>query len=125
MCDKSFEEYLTEKLSEPTGDWYDSDGNSTRATVVRMRDGGYFSALKWEFFAIAGDIKYFLTKEFKGIETPVIWFVQFLFIPVICPVVLFTRTSSRYKDAIAEYRRDYDAKAKASKKQQEMDGDER
>ena len=125
MSDKSFEEYLTDRLSDPTGDWYDSDGNSTRATVVRMRDGGYLSALKWEFFALSGDIKYFLTKEFKGIETPVIWFVQFLFIPVICPVVLFTRTSSRYKEAIAEYRRDYDAKAKASKKQQEMYGDER
>ncbi len=125
MKDESFEEYLAERLSKPTGDWCDPDGNSTRATVVRMRNDGYLAALKWEFFSLVGDIKYFLTKDFKGIETPIVWFVQFLFIPVICPVVLFTRTSSRYKEAIAEYRRDYDAKAKASKKQQEMYGDER
>lgn len=121
MCDKSFEEYLTEKLSEPTGDWYDPDGNSTRATVVRMRNDGYLAALKWEFFSLVGDIKYFLTKEFKGIETPIVWFVQFLFIPVICPVALLTRTSSRYKEAITEYRRGYEAKVKASKKQGGLD----
>lgn len=116
MGDESFEEYLNDRLSKPTVDWYDPEGNGTRATVVRMRDNGYLSALKFEFFDLAGDIKYFITKEFKGVETPIIWFVQFAFIPVICPVVLFTRTSSRYKEAIAEYRRDYEAKLKASKK---------
>lgn len=121
MCDKSFEEYLTEKLSEPTGDWYDPEGNSTRATVVRMRDEGYLSALTFEFFALSKDIKYFITDEFKGVETPIIWFVQFAFIPVVCPVALFTRTSSRYKEAIAEYRRGYEAKVKASKKQGGLD----
>lgn len=121
MVDESFEEYLNDRLNKPTGDCYDPEGNSTRATVVRMRDEGYLLALKFEFFALFEDIKYFITKEFKGVETPIIWFAQFMFIPVICPVVLFTRTSSRYKEAIAEYRRDYEAKVKASKKQGGLD----
>lgn len=121
MTDESFEEYLNDMLNKQTGDWYDPEGNSTRATVVRMRDEGYLSALKFEFFALFEDIKYFITEEFKGVETPIIWFVQFAFIPVICPVVLFTRTSSRYKEAIAEYRLDYEAKVKASKKQGGLD----
>lgn len=116
MCDESFGEYLNDRLNKPTDDWYNPEGNSARATVVRMRDGGYLSALKFEFFALADDIKYFITKEFKGAETPIIWFVQFALIPVICPVALFTRTSSRHKEAIAEYRRDYELKVKASKK---------
>ncbi|MGL5362893.1 MAG: hypothetical protein ACRDBH_08435, partial [Bosea sp. (in: a-proteobacteria)] len=86
MVDESFEEYLNDRLNKPTCDWYDPEGNSTRATVVRMRDEGYLSALKFEFFALSKDIKYFITKEFKGAETPIIWFVQFAFIPVVCPV---------------------------------------
>lgn len=107
---KSFEEYLAERLSEPTHDWYDADGNSTRATVVRMRNGGYWKALKWEFGELVSDVKYFLTEEFKGLRTPLIWFVHLTLLPILFVVSLFTRTSSRYKDALGEYRKEYDRK---------------
>lgn len=105
----TFEDYINLKLAEPASDWYDPSGNSPRAVVVRMRKDGYFAALKWEVSDLAGDIKYFLTKEFKGIYTPIAWFAQLAVLPAILPVVPFIRVRSRYRRALGEYRQSYDA----------------
>ena len=109
---KSFEEYLTEQLTTPVPEWYSADGSSNRAVVVRMHDKGYTAALKWEGSELTRDVKYFITEEFKGVHTPVIWFVHFTILPVLVPVSLFVRTSSRYREAIAEYRKDYERKCR-------------
>lgn len=110
----TFEDYLNRKLSEPVHDWYDPTGNSPRAVVTRMRREGYFAALRYEIRDLAGGIKYFLTKEFKGIYTPVAWFAQLTVLPVILPVVPFIRVRTRYSQALGEYRRSYDAQRRES-----------
>ena len=110
----TFEDYLNRKLAEPVNDWYDPTGNSPRAVVVRMRKDGYFAALKWEIRDIAGDIKYFLTEEFKGIYTPVAWFAQLAVLPFALPVVPFIRVRNRYRRALGEYRQSYDALCRES-----------
>jgi hypothetical protein len=103
----TFEDYLNHKISAPVGEWYDPNGNSPRAVVTRMRRDGYFAALKWELKDLAGGVKYFLTKEFKGVYTPVVWFLQLATAPFLLPVVPFTRTRYRYRRALEEYRRGY------------------
>lgn len=105
----TFEDYINRKMAEPVNDWYDPTGNSPRAVVVRMRRDGYFAALKYELRYLAGDIKYFLTKEFKGIYTPVAWFAQLVVLPVVLPVLPFIRVRTRYRMALGEYRQSYDA----------------
>ncbi|MGL5394975.1 MAG: hypothetical protein ACRDBQ_06810 [Shewanella sp.] len=109
----TFEEFVTKKISGPHRDWYDPNGNSSCAVVCRMRSG-YLSSLRWEFSQVVCDVKYFLTNEFKGIDTPLIWFIQLLILPVLFPVVPFTRVKSRYREAINDYRIDYEKASAAN-----------
>lgn len=112
----TFEDYLNRKICEPVNDWYNPDGNSPRAVVTRMRRSGYISALKWELRDLAGDIKYFFTKEFKGVYTPVAWFVQLGLLPFLIPVVPFIRVRSRYRHALDEYQQSYEVELKRASK---------
>ena len=111
----TFEDYLNRKISAPVSELYNPNGSSPRAVVVRMRKSGYFAALKWELKDLAGDIKCFMTKEFKGIYTPVAWFAQLAVLPFLLPVVPFIRTRSRYRQALEEYRRSYEAEIKQAR----------
>lgn len=107
MTDKlSFEEYLEETLSKEDVEWYNPEGNSSRAVVKRRRKG-YWWAFKYECKEVWTDLIYFYTKSFEGFETPIAWFIGFVVYPFLLPFIPFTRTSSRYKEAIKDYEEYY------------------
>lgn len=104
---KDFEQWLVDTLAEPAPDWvnFDPHGNSPRAVVMRMRKS-VFSALRYEFTQVWEDIVYEI-KSFNGFDTPIGWFVQMVFSPLLILIAPFFRTYTRYKDAMEEYRESY------------------
>ena len=103
----SFNDYLTEKINEPKCEWYNPHGNSSCAVVTRMKKQGVVYSFKYEVKKVTEDLGYFFSHEFKGLDTPLIWFVSLIIMPVTIPVAPFIRTYIRYKSAVSEYRKSY------------------
>lgn len=103
-----FNNYLHEQITKPVSDWYDPHGNSARAVVSRMKKKGVTHSFIWECGQVRSDVKYFLTGEFKGFDTPIVWFLTLLFMPVLLPAAPFIRTYTRYRSAINEYKWEYE-----------------
>ena len=103
MSSKEFKDWLDDEISKESDcEWYDRDGSSSRAVVCRMKKG-YAVAIKWEAREVLRDAKYFFTDEFDGFNTTIGWFIQALLMPILIPIVPFTRTANRHNKAIAEY----------------------
>lgn len=100
-----FEEYLKSELEKPVGDYYDPEGNSPRATVVRglrreiVRQYKEFPAVLMREF-----------REFCGLETPIGWFLQMTLVLLLSPVLPAVWGCHWHKKSIAEYRSDYERK---------------
>lgn len=108
---KTFEEYLKEQLSKPVPEWFDPNGNSPRSVITR----GKFGTLKYEAKRLIPSLKRDLVYSWGGFDTPVSYFFQLLILPFIFPFLPFLRAFYSYKDAIKEYRDDYEKKKKADK----------
>jgi len=100
---KNFEEWLDEELNLPVDDpdYYDPNGNSSRAIVTRWKRSK-LESLWFEVKEIAGDLKY-QARCFNGLSTEIGWFIQWLLIPFI-PVFVFTRTYGRVKSSLDAYK---------------------
>lgn len=98
-----FESWLRQELDKEVSDYYDPNGNSARAVVIRKRKGWAYS-LNYEFKEVIQDIKTLFTYYWKGFNTPIVWFLQAALIPVLITCGPFVRTHSRYKRAINEYK---------------------
>ncbi len=103
----TFDEYVENEITKPTVDWYDPDGNSSRAVVMRMKKKGSLVAIRWETHQLVSEMKYSLTNDFDGWSTPIGFVVQILILPVLLPLAPFIRTYTRYKSAINDYKREY------------------
>lgn len=103
----TFDEYVENEITKPTVDWYDPDGNSSRAVVTRMKKKGSLIAIRWEIHQLISEMKYSLTNDFDGWNTPIGFVVQLLILPVLLPLSPFIRTYTRYKGAINDYKREY------------------
>lgn len=103
----TLDEYIEQELNKPpTNAWYDPDGSSSRAVMVRMRKRGILSAMWWECRQIPeaiGDIKC----GFDGWETPIAWFCQLITAPFVLPFLPFWATYWRYQRALADYRAEW------------------
>jgi len=106
----TFDEYVENEITKPTVDWYNPDGNSSRAVVTRMKKKGLLVAVGWEIHQLIGELKYSITHDFDGWNTPIGFIFQLLILPVLLPFSPFIRTYTRYKSAISDYKRDYKLK---------------
>ena len=104
----SFNEYLANTINSEPSEHYNSDGNSARAVVSRMKKGFLYS-LWFECKEVAYDIKLMFTYEWEGVNTPIAWFIRLLSLPFLVWLVPFTRTYGRYKLAIKEYKKEYES----------------
>lgn len=103
----SFDEYVENEITKPVSDWYDPDGNSSRAVVVRMKKKGILVAIGWETHQIISDLRYSITNDVNGLDTTIGCIIQFIILPVLLPFSPFIRTYTRYKSAINDYKREY------------------
>lgn len=108
MSKEGFNKYLNDKLSEPDTDMFDPEGNSARAVVKRMRKGCWY-AFKYECKEVWTDLIYFYTKEFDGLNTTLVWFINAIVYPPLLPVIPLIRTYTRYRRAIKDYRDYYES----------------
>ena len=69
---KTFEDYLKQQLNKPQPEWFDQDGNSPRATVMR----GKLGTLKYETKRLVPSLKSDLCDFWDGIDTPIGYFLQ-------------------------------------------------
>ena len=98
-----FEEYLQQQLEKPAPEWFEPDGNSVRATVMRGKGG----TLKYEFKRLLPSLKSDLVYFWDGIDTPISYFLQVLILPFILPLLPFLRAWYSYKKAINTYKAEY------------------
>ena len=98
-----FEDYLKEQLNKPKPEWFDPDGNSPRATVMR----GKLGTLKYEFKKLLPSLKSDLVYFWDGIDTPISYFIQVLLLPFIFPFLPFLRAYYSWQRAIKEYKEEY------------------
>ncbi|CAH9011476.1 hypothetical protein VP141O351_P0010 [Vibrio phage 141O35-1] len=101
-----FNEWLDSRLDEDRPDWYDPNGNSPHAVLVRMRKG-YILALRYECKEVLRDIRFLLFKEFCGFETPILWFAQVVLLPILLPFAPFIRTYFRHRRALEDFKDSY------------------
>lgn len=98
-----FEEYLQQQLDKPAPEWFEPEGNSARATVMRGKVG----ALKHEFKNLLPSLKSDLVYFWDGIDTPISYFLQVLILPFILPFLPFLRAWYSYNKAIKTYKLEY------------------
>ena len=103
----TFDEYVENEITKPVPVWYDHDGNSSRAVVARMKKKGLLIAIGWETHELISEMKYSLTHDFDGWNTPIGFIIQCMLLPVLLPFSPFIRTYTRYKRAINDYKREY------------------
>ena len=103
----SFDEYVENEITKPTADWYDPNGNSSRAVVTRMKKKGLLVAIGWEIPQLINEMTYSVMHDFDGWNTPIGFVVQFLLLPVLLPFSPLIRTYTRYKRAVNDYKQEY------------------
>ena len=100
-----FNSWLENELNSDPPTWFDPEGNSARAVMLRYRES-YYKHLKWCFKGLCRDLKYFYT-EFDGKDTTIEWFVFAIVYPLIFPMLPFLRACSVQNRAIKEYQSYY------------------
>jgi len=103
----SFNEFLKNEINKPRSEWFDPNGNSPKAIVGR----GFLKEILWQYKKCPSRIKCEISC-FNGLETPVVWFIQFpllLFLAPICPLIWAAYTFDR---AIEDYRVEYNRQKK-------------
>ena len=110
-----FEEWLDNKLDKPAPDWFDYDGNSSRATVLRMRKG-VLTAIKYEHKHYLKNLRSWLS-DFDGFRTEIGWFVQIPIVPIYILIGGFVMTYLNYRSAIDEYKWEYEIYLKRNKEE--------
>jgi hypothetical protein len=103
----TFDEYIENEITKPTADWYDPNGNSSRAVVTRMKKKGLLVAIGWEIPQLINEMKYSVMHDFDGWNTPIGFVFQLLILPLLFPFSPFIRTYTRYKRAVNDYRQEY------------------
>lgn len=111
MNKEDFNKYLDDRLSEPDGDMFNPEGNSAKAVVKRMRKGCWY-AFKYECKEVRRDLIYFYTKDFDGLNTPIVWFINAVIYPPLLPLIPIIRTYTRYRRAIKDYKDSYELQLK-------------
>ena len=102
---------MTKELEGKTLDTLDyygnplGEGNSPRSVVLRWKVN-YRKVLKFECKELYRDIKCFL-RDWDGIETHLLWFINLITLPLLLPVIPFVRSYFRYKEALKDFRKDY------------------
>jgi len=100
----SFEKYLENELNKPVNDnYYDPDGNSARAVVVR----GFWGEVWWQYKAYPDRVSCELHR-FKGFDTTIGWFVNFPVMFLLAPIIPVLAGRYSYRESIAEYRLIYE-----------------
>lgn len=99
----SFEEYLKQQLNKEKPEWFDPDGNSPRATIMR----GKLGTLKREFKILFPSLKSDLVYYWDGIDTPASYFLQVLILPFVLPILPFARAYYSWKGAMKAYKEEY------------------
>ena len=102
----SFEEYLKQQLNKEKPEWFDPDGNSPRATIMR----GKLGSLKYEFKRLLPSLKSDLIYFWDGLDTPISYFFQVLVLPFILPFLPFLRAWYSWNSAIKQYKKEYSEK---------------
>ena len=100
---KTFEDYLKQQLNKPQPEWFDQDGNSPRATVMR----GKLGTLKYETKRLVPSLKSDLCDFWDGIDTPIGYFLQILILPFILPFLPFIRAYYSWDRAMKIYKKEY------------------
>lgn len=99
----SFEDYLQQQLNKEKPEWFDPDGNSPRAVVMR----GKIGTLKREFKTLLPSLKSDLAYFWDGVDTPISYFLQVLILPFILPFLPFLRAHHSWTRAIRTYKEEY------------------
>ena len=108
----SFKDYVQQQLDKPSPDWFDLNGNSPRAVIMR----GRFGQLKYEVIDLIPSLKRDLSYFWDGFDTPVSYFFQVALLPFIFPLLPFLRAFYVYRRALRDYKREYDAMIERSQK---------
>ena len=99
----SFNEFLKNEINKPRSEWFDSDGNSPKAIVLR----GFLKQVLWEYKKYPSRIKGVLSC-FEGFETPIVWFIQIPFLIFLAPICPLIWAAYSFDSAIGQYRAEYE-----------------
>lgn len=104
---KTLDEYINERISNKSDNpYFDENGNSPRAVVMRMRNKGVMAAIKWETKDYFNAVKDYVL-DFRGLDTPIGYFLCLILLPFLVIPSPILKTYFRYKQAIDEYKQEY------------------
>lgn len=104
---KDLELYIKEQLEKEPPEWFDHNGNSPRAVMMRGLRGEIKLHLKTTIPCLISDIKY----HWNGIDTPIGYFLQLAVLPFILPFLPFLRAFYSYKEAKNFYDKEMKSKS--------------
>jgi hypothetical protein len=99
----SFEIFLKNELSKPVSEYYDPDGNSERAVVIRGLKGELLNQYKRYPKRMKN-----LMNEFDKLDTPIGWFVQVIFMSILSPILPVFAGFHWYNKSLKTYQDKYD-----------------
>ncbi len=100
----TFEQYLKQELEKPVNnDYYDPNGNSNRAVVIR----GFWGEVIWQYKRYPNRLLSEL-KCFDGLSTELGWFIQLPLMILLSPVAPLLAAKHWYSKSVAEYRVRYE-----------------
>ena len=107
MKNTEFEEWLENRLKEFPGNHYNPNGNSSRAVVSR----GRWKELIYQYKEYPKSAIYEI-KSFKGLDTPIIYFINLIVILLLSPIVPIVWSYYSYNSAIEEFKHIFETEKK-------------
>lgn len=98
----SFKEFLQDELAKPSQNYYNPEGNSSRAIVTR----GRFKETIYHYKKLHEDIISTFS-VFDGFNTPIGWFLLIPVYILLLPIIPLLQGLYSYHRAINEYRAEY------------------
>lgn len=103
LKEKTFKEYLKDELEKPvTYEYYDPNGNSSRAVIYR----GIFKEVLYQYKSYPKALIYDI-KCFEGFETPIGYFIGIPLRILLSPILPISWGIYSYKNAKNFYLREY------------------
>jgi predicted oxidoreductase (fatty acid repression mutant protein) len=97
-----FKKYLDKQLLKPTPSHFNANGNSHRAVIMRGRTNEIIHQYKMMPNRLKTEIGCF-----EGLETPIVWFIQIVFLVILFPILPILAGHHHYNKAVNAYKRDF------------------
>lgn len=119
MKNIEFKDWLENKLKETPSSHYTPNGNSARAVVSR----GKLKELIYQYKSYPKYVMYEI-KSFKGLDTPIIYFIQLVVLLVLAPIIPIVWYYHSYNQALGEFKDIFESEKRVmmKKKQEESCG---